>query len=1513
MDCPNCGKDVDNLAIHNKQFHESLEIYATEVKSNEGEKEELDNLEDEEVSDLLADADRKSDEAKATERSKSEIQKEIDDLQEYINVASFENPLNMGDSNEKLSALQVEWANATEEYEEYKKEEDEEPWKPQEEKWEMEGEDEAEEGGQGSGPQGSSASLPEQVGRDPALHYDPFEKEQDPLQTDPSLRQLKDSEFEEDRDVKTIEDPDTMIRANPDYKPKPAMEADEEPEEKKPRPMNADVEPNITKVSPNKTLIEPAEETTIDKCIVCGRTADNHSNPNTDYRGLHGDAPPTDHYYSALDDGVEALATEDTDDYEVDVDEYISTGEPVQKIPEDKRAEEIEHQEDKPEMSQKEWDEDLAGLKDEYATEEDKENDDNLVIDNDEDLFALHKGIMDKPVTEACQVCGGDHSPATHGEDKKEATEDDYPEEPCAKCGVQYKDHEEEVEDHKFVEPRDLASEVDEREMLTFLDSKASNVDNIIGDVQEKFNLTRPEAEEIVDKWDRIRHGAEAEEELSEFERSRIDLREQAYGEQSDAEKKANEDETETSDDGTDISTPMTPDVDDSDTDAVATFTMESWDGRVPFNTKVEAFEALGITQGDSLKLAELNWRELSIEVRGTLNEFADNDKEEKRVDSQDAFNDEGDGVGSQPDTQIKDLDSIDYNIIDDNTVAREKYQCEHCNSEFKSNEALMIHFNDIHIPAREFLLDVPNSCTYCGQEIPANVSMGEHLAYEHGISLDVKLENGMVTDGPVEPVTKTIDLNEPPIETPVEEPLITEAEGGWDECQDCNFIGNTTEDTNKHKQETGHNTEHFGFQNAMANEEEPDPDHMNPTKVEDYDYESDKPETEENLKKKIKSNEVRATEGEDYKCQECGKEFNDEEELADHSSYEHSIPEFDNLGGKPETNESWKPHVYKATEAVSYAEEEFKEDEHPREDSGKFTSGGGGAKTQTKDKPKSDTKSKKLFDKAKTRAMKGMKRPDKDDNYGMKQWNQVNNLDGFPTHSSQLRGAGVSIKAPIMKAHLQSVYPDNNWSVKTEYFSMGSAIRAGWKGGGKYPYGASKNIGQLYSNHGASNMQVDYSDTDNYVDLHDNRAEYFGGDGNHDMRDPQTLADSRQDRLRSWLSSGLREVDYNDLHNWSKSVAEDLVKTGKFTPFQGMTDEHKAYFNKTWNEFQEIEKKEGGIGEIPNIETPEATTPAFHTQQYMGEDPNKPSEIPFDPKTGKELPVSKFRPKLGDYTKHDVTKSTPDDVEKARKQMQRYKDTGEDQPEPWQKSGEAIEDPYSELNPDNKCGMCGKTFDTRQDLEDHVYGLGPHNKTTVESYATEIEHEKCPDCNFETSWKEGDDWQKDDARGEMDRHINSKHGTEATEDEDYVGEAGMEPMEGDDKIWEEDDPNIHYDEDGNVIKANEGLKEDVEDNWNYGTNQQEILAKSGVDNKWVVYPWNELPKSVQDQIITTAASYESFVAEDDPDFENDPDYQGFVDGKKKEPSQYTQQGIADAMADPDWDKLDEVIKKEGV
>jgi len=49
-------------------------------------------------------------------------------------------------------------------------------------------------------------------------------------------------------------------------------------------------------------MLNPQHED-ITTCIICGRNIDDHSNPNTDYRGMSGTAPATDHYFFGGDQG----------------------------------------------------------------------------------------------------------------------------------------------------------------------------------------------------------------------------------------------------------------------------------------------------------------------------------------------------------------------------------------------------------------------------------------------------------------------------------------------------------------------------------------------------------------------------------------------------------------------------------------------------------------------------------------------------------------------------------------------------------------------------------------------------------------------------------------------------------------------------------------------------------------------------------------------------------------------------------------------------------------------------------------------------------------------------------------------------------------------------------------------------------------------------------------------------------------------------------------------------------
>lgn len=149
----------------------------------------------------------------------------------------------------------------------------------------------------------------------------------------------------------------------------------------------------------------------------------------------------------------------------------------------------------------------------------------------------------------------------------------------------------------------------------------------------------------------------------------------------------------------------------------------ESWD----FKSNEERwtkFEKIGFSANEAITMANLTWADLSQQIKNKLGEVEEADKEEKRNDSYDAFNNEGEhGTTTGQD--------IDYNKIFESTTLRTKYECEHCNAGFKSNESLMTHFNDIHAKSTD-----NNGCLYCNENIsPEN--MVEHLAYEHAFVAD--------------------------------------------------------------------------------------------------------------------------------------------------------------------------------------------------------------------------------------------------------------------------------------------------------------------------------------------------------------------------------------------------------------------------------------------------------------------------------------------------------------------------------------------------------------------------------------------------------------------------------------------------------------------------------------------------------------------------------------------------------------------------------------------------------
>jgi hypothetical protein len=338
-------------------------------------------------------------------------------------------------------------------------------------------------------------------------------------------------------------------------------------------------------------------------------------------------------------------------------------------------------------------------------------------------------------------------------------------------------------------------------------------------------------------------------------------------------------------------------------------------------------------------------------------------------------------------------------------------------------------------------------------------------------------------------------------------------------------------------------------------------------------------------------------------------------------------------------------------------AKEEFKEEDHPRDQGGQFTSGGG---SQT-EKPKSKSQKVKTtkLDKIKDKLLSKL---DSGSDYYIK----VNNLDGYPQNSNQLRNVPVGIKGTILKSQLQDSYDGAKFSVRKDGYN---SMNVSWTGGeGGYPYG-SQSIADLYSDSGSTNTMVDYFDYDNYV------GQVNDGRKDRHPRDPWTVAEDRESRFGNWIYSKMND----DWSEWATKLRTGNIDLGVSKRIAGwMLDENDnstgldgikfSDFDDLKKEFLEEEKRTGGGTQAKDL--PKSNSPSSYKQQYMGEDPDKPHEIPYDPNTGDELPVSSFNPNDTKYRKPKET-DKPSDISKAYGDMMSKKNNPD---KPMYEDGESLE-----------------------------------------------------------------------------------------------------------------------------------------------------------------------------------------------------------------------------------------------
>jgi hypothetical protein len=144
----------------------------------------------------------------------------------------------------------------------------------------------------------------------------------------------------------------------------------------------------------------------------------------------------------------------------------------------------------------------------------------------------------------------------------------------------------------------------------------------------------------------------------------------------------------------------------------------ESWSQASSIN-RIEALERVGVKQGDAIKLSSLEFEDFGEDLQGALK----GDVEDARKDMQQgvkSLNQLGDynpndsedgkkvGLPHQYGEEVENPNSEfgqsypDYNNIGESQTNMTSYECELCDSGFRSNEALSVHHNDKHAIAPE-------------------------------------------------------------------------------------------------------------------------------------------------------------------------------------------------------------------------------------------------------------------------------------------------------------------------------------------------------------------------------------------------------------------------------------------------------------------------------------------------------------------------------------------------------------------------------------------------------------------------------------------------------------------------------------------------------------------------------------------------------------------------------------------------------------------------------------------
>lgn len=162
----------------------------------------------------------------------------------------------------------------------------------------------------------------------------------------------------------------------------------------------------------------------------------------------------------------------------------------------------------------------------------------------------------------------------------------------------------------------------------------------------------------------------------------------------------------------------------------------ESWNV-LDKETRAKVFESLGITQGDAYTLANLDWYNLSPQLKKEASEAYVKEEDELTIDNDEDLFALHKGLMDKPikdDKEVNEAYADIYNIEKNHLspdFKKKALECSRCNEKFYNNKERDIHFNEFHATEQEYHL--PEECPFCKELIKEPETLDWHMEHEHG------------------------------------------------------------------------------------------------------------------------------------------------------------------------------------------------------------------------------------------------------------------------------------------------------------------------------------------------------------------------------------------------------------------------------------------------------------------------------------------------------------------------------------------------------------------------------------------------------------------------------------------------------------------------------------------------------------------------------------------------------------------------------------------------------------